>query len=153
MSPIVVFWVWLCAYLNCAGWVLSACHGLNKAGYAVVFAIGLVWLLIWIKTMETPVFRTGMGARFRWRFRRAFPLAFLILAGMAFLGGALYLPTNYDSLAYRTTRVLHWLAAGQWQWVHTEFPRLNTRTAGFEWVTAPLLLFSGTDRLVFLINI
>ena len=49
-------------------------------------------------------------------------------------------------LAYRTPRVLHWLAAGHWYWIHTEFERLNTRTAGFEWVTAPLLLFSGTDR-------
>lgn len=153
MLPVVVFWIWLCAYLNCAGWVLSACHGLNQAGYAGVFGIGLVASLVWLKKSGVSFFPPGGFARFRWRFRHIFPLAFLILAGMAFVGGALYLPANYDALAYRTTRVLYWLEAGQWQWVHSDFPRLNTRTAGFEWVTAPLILFSGTDRLVFLINI
>src|SRR5579859_1661774 len=120
MLPVVVFWIWLCAYLNCAGWVLSACHGLNKAGYAVVFVVGLVPSIVWLKKSGAP-FLPGILARFRHRFRRAFPLAFLILAGMAFVGGALYLPANYDSLAYRTTRVLHWLDAGQWQWVHSDF--------------------------------
>jgi hypothetical protein len=153
MLPIAVIWVWLCAYLNCAGWTLSACHGLNKAGYAIAFVVGLIPLLFWIKKSRTPLFPSGLGARFRWRFRHAFPFAFLALATMTFLGGALYLPANYDSLAYRTTRVLHWLAAGQWEWIHTDFPRLNTRTAGFEWVTAPLILFTGTDRFVFLINV
>ena len=49
MLPVVVFWIWLCAYLNCAGWVLSACHGLDQAGYAVVFGAGLVATLAWWK--------------------------------------------------------------------------------------------------------
>jgi hypothetical protein len=153
MMPIVVIWVWLCAYLNCAGWVLSACHALNRAGYAVAFAIGLGILLVWKHKTSTRFFRPGLGHKLRWRFRHAFPLGFLILAVLAGLGGALYVPANYDALAYRTPRVLHWLADNQWCWLHTEFARLNTRTAGFEWVTAPLILFTGTDRFVFLLNI
>ncbi|MGC3957994.1 MAG: hypothetical protein QM813_08665 [Verrucomicrobiota bacterium] len=87
------------------------------------------------------------------RFGRGFPLAFLILTALAFLGGALYGPANYDGLAYRTPRVLHWLAADQWHWIHADFPRLNNRAVGYEWMTAPLYALTGSDRLQFLINI
>ncbi|HUE36603.1 MAG TPA: hypothetical protein VMO20_04380 [Candidatus Acidoferrum sp.] len=71
---------------------------------------------------------------------------------MAFLGGALHAPSNYDALAYRLPRILHWLAAGQWQWVHTHFPRLNNRACGIEWVSAPFISLFRTDRWLFLIN-
>lgn len=153
MPSLVVIWIWLCAYLNCAGWMLSALHQLNARGYIVALAIGLAATLIWSRTTGTLVLPKIYWPKLRRRFRRGFPLAFLILAGLAFLGGALHPANNYDGLAYRTPRVLHWLAEGQWHWVHTEFQRLNTRTAGFEWLTAPQFLFLHTDRLVFLINI
>ena len=153
MSSAVVIWVWLCAYLNCAGWVLSALHELNMRGYAVVFALGWGLFFFWQKNSSTPFFPKPNLRKWRWRGRHAFPLAFFILAALAFLGGALHSPANYDTLAYRTPRVLHWLAEGQWHWIHSEFARLNTRTAGFEWVTAPVILFSKTDHLIFLLNI
>ena len=88
----------------------------------------------------------------RRRFRRTFPLAFLILALLAILGGALHPPSNYDALAYRVPRVLHWLAEGQWHWIYTDFQRVNTRACGIEWLSAPLIAFTKTDRLLFLIN-
>ena len=91
--------------------------------------------------------------KFRRRFRRPFPLAFLILAALAFLGGALHPPTNYDALAYRIPRVLHWLAVGQWHWIHTIFDRLNDRSCGIEWVSAPFIALLKTDRWLFLINV
>ncbi|HEV2692221.1 MAG TPA: hypothetical protein VG347_04940 [Verrucomicrobiae bacterium] len=151
-SPVVI-WIWLCAYLNAAGWILSATHQLNKAGYLVVFIAGLaVWLTCQRQT-GTLRFPKIHKARLKRRFSRAFPLMFLILAGLAFLGGALHDACNYDALAYRTPRVLHWLAAQQWVWIHTDFQRLNTRTAGFEWLTAPQFLFLHTDRFVFLANV
>lgn len=153
MSSPVVIWIWLCAYLNAAGWILSALHELNKTGYAAVFALGLGAALWWRQTTGVPWFPKIHPPRLRRRFRRAFPCAFLILAALAFLGGALHGAGNYDALAYRTPRVLHWLDAGQWQWIHTDFPRLNTRTAGFEWLTAPQFLFLRTDRFVFLLNV
>ena len=153
MAPFVIIWVWLCAYLNCAGWVLSAGHALDRSGYAVTFVIGLVAFFVWKQKTSIRLFHPAPWRKLRWRFRHAFPLGFLILAGLAALGGALYLPANYDSLAYRTPRVLYWLTQHQWYWVHTEFARLNTRTAGFEWVTAPIILFTGTDRFLFLLNI
>lgn len=149
----VTLWIWICAYLNCAGWTLSALHQLNRGGYAVALTLGLGGALLLWRRLGVPARPNLRWRKWRWRFRRGFPLAFLLLTGLALLGGALYAPNNYDALAYRTPRVLHWLATGQWHWVHTEFQRLNTRTAGFEWLTAPLFLFSGTDRLVFLLNI
>lgn len=153
MSLPVALWIWFCAYLNCAGWTLSALHQLNPIGYAAAFTLGFVVLWFWkIKTGSRLLPKIHLP-KFRRRFTKFFPLTFLILAVLAGIGGALYAPANFDALAYRTPRVLHWLAAGQWEWIHTEFPRLNTRSAGFEWITAPLFLFTGTDRMEFLLNL
>jgi len=88
----------------------------------------------------------------RARFRRWLPLAFLVLAALVFLGGALYPPSNHAGFTYRTPRVLHWLMDGQWHWIHTPNYRMNNRACGFEWLTAPLLLFTKSDRSLFLIN-
>ncbi|MEJ0088393.1 MAG: hypothetical protein WDM80_01335 [Limisphaerales bacterium] len=153
MPTIILLWIWCCAYLNCVGWTLSALHQLNARGYTVALALGAVALLIWRKQTSPQFFPKVRWQKYVRRFRKPFPLAFLILATLAFLGGALHAASNYDALAYRTPRVLHWLAEGQWHWIHTVFQRLNTRTAGFEWLTAPQFLFFHTDRLVFLINI
>jgi len=153
MPTVVLLWVWFCAYLNCAGWVLSAIHELDARGYAVVLLIWFIGLFVWRKRTSAQFLPHVRWQKFRRRFRRPFPLAFLILAALAFLGGALYAPTNYDAMAYRTPRVLNWLAEHHWHWIHTDFPRLNTRTTGFEWLTAPIFLLAGTDRPVFLLNI
>jgi len=153
MPPFVVIWIWLCAYLNCAGWTLSALHQLNAAGYAVTLTLGIGAGLIWQKKSGASLVPKIRPAKLGWRFRRSFPLAFLLLATLALLGGALHAPVNYDGLAYRTPRVLHWLAENQWHWIHSDFPRLNTRTAGFEWLTAPIISLTGSDRLIFLLNI
>jgi hypothetical protein len=88
----------------------------------------------------------------RRRFRRSFPLAFLILASLAICGGAIHAPSNYDAMAYRIPRVLHWLDAGHWHWIHTDFQRVNTRACGIEWLSAPLIACMRTDRWLFLIN-
>ena len=151
--PGIAIWIWFCAYLNCAGWTLSALHELNAGGYVAA-------LLVWFAALAA--WRSKTSSRFlpqiRWqkilrRFRRPFPLAFLILAALAFVGGALYPPTNYDALAYRIPRILHWLAVDQWHWIHTVFPRLNNRSCGIEWVSAPCIALLKTDRPLFLINI
>jgi hypothetical protein len=153
MPSLLVIWIWLCAYLNCAGWTLSALHELNVGGYAVALALGLVALLGWKQKTGAAAFPKIHWPKLRRRFCKPFPLAFLILAALAFLGGALHPPTNYDALSYRLPRVLHWLAAGQWHWIHTIFPRLNQRCCGIEWVSAPIIALFKTDRPLFLINI
>src|SRR5712671_7416321 len=127
MPTAVLLWVWFCAYLNCAGWALSALHQLNAGGYAVALLPGLAAFLIWWRKSSHDHF---CFQKFRHRFQKPFPLAFLILAALALLGGALHPANNYDALAYRPPRVLHRLAEGQWHCIHTDFQRLNTRPAG-----------------------
>lgn len=149
-------WIVISAICNCAGWILSAIYELNLAGYAAVFAITLIAFAL----ASRHNWRAGLGfgidgalfRTFRYRFRRGLPLAFLILFVLSVLGGVLYAPSNYDALSYRLPRILHWLAEGRWHWIHSDFPRLNVRAAGFEWLSAPLIAFTRTDRLLFLIN-
>ena len=86
------------------------------------------------------------------RFRRPAPLLFLLLAGMTLLAGVLYRDDNGDSDSYRIPRVLHWLAQGQWHWIRTMDPLINITNCNFEWLSAPLILFTHTDRTLFLIN-
>ena len=152
MRPIVI-WIWFCAYLNCAGWTLSAIHQLNTGGYAVVLAIWFMALIVWWKKTSAQFLPQFHWRKFSRRFRKPLPLAFLILAAMAFLGGAIYPPSNYDALAYRVPRILHWLAANHWHWIHTIFDRVNVRSCGIEWVSAPVIALLKTDRPLFLINI
>ena len=145
-------WIWLGAWASCSGWLLSAAHRLDATGYVVALLLGvgvcvLAWKMGTLENIWTPSFH-----RLKHRAGRPLPLAFFILAALAFLGGALYLPSNYDGLAYRTPRVLHWLSEGHWHWIHTRFPSLNTRSTGYEWLTVPFLVFTKSDRGFFLIN-
>ena len=80
------------------------------------------------------------------------PLLFLALTFMTLVAGALCVPSNNDSNEYRIPRVLHWLGDGRWHWVHTLDARMNIAGCGFEWLSAPLMLFTHTDRFIFLIN-
>lgn len=157
MTRLVFIWIWLCAWLNCTGWFLSAIHQLNPIGYALSLAVGFGAFLVWKMSSAggqiTPAPPSHLSHKLFRRFRRPAPFAFLVLAALAFLGGAIHAPNNYDGLAYRVTRVLHWLAAGQWHWIHTIFPRVNNRACGIEWLSAPLISLFKTDRLLFLINI
>lgn len=116
-----------------------------------MFALAIT-AIVWWKSRH-PDGRWGWGIhKLRHRFKRSFPLAFLILAVLAFAGGVIYAPSNYDGLAYRTPRVLHWLAEGRWHWIHTNYQAQNVRAVGYEWVTAPLILFTRSYRLLFLIE-
>ncbi|HXT10157.1 MAG TPA: hypothetical protein VN873_01235 [Candidatus Angelobacter sp.] len=150
---LVAVWVVFCAYCNFMGWVLSAAHALNVPGFGIALGLALVIFGVWkIKTGAVFFCPQDFG-KFRRRFRRPLPMAFFILAVLAVLGGVLYVPTNYDAMAYRLPRVLHWLAEGRWHWIHTDFNRVNTRGPGIEWVSAPIMALTGTDRLLFLINV
>ena len=145
-------WIIFCAYCNLAGWVLSACHRLNAAGYAVAFLLGLAAVWAQRRQIYAAAFSGWHWGKTRRRFRRSFPLAFLLLGALAVLGGTIHPPSNYDGLAYRVPRVLHWLAEGRWHWIYTDFQRVNTRACGIEWLSAPLIAFTRTERSLFLIN-
>ena len=90
--------------------------------------------------------------KFLRRLSRPLPLTFLLLSLLILLGGILYPPSNHTALTYRIPRVLQWLARGHWFWIHTSDYRMNNRACGIEWLSAPLLLFTRSDRSLFLLN-
>jgi hypothetical protein len=103
--PLVKIWI-LCSALACAaGWILSALGQLNRTGYAV-FA-GLVLSIFFLARREwMPAGKVFPWSRVRRRFSRPLPQVFAVLAALVFLGGALYLPSNYDGLTYRLSMAL-----------------------------------------------
>jgi hypothetical protein len=155
MMVVVRLWILLSTVLVAAGWILSALHQLNRIGYAAVLlltAIGLSWYWHSSKHPVKPVGARPWAPYFR-RFRRPAPFLFLALSVMAFLGGALYVSLNPDTNSYRLPRILHWLWREQWHFIYTADNRLNIAGTGWEWLAAPLILFTKADRCVFLINL
>ena len=153
LLPIVKIWILVSALATLAGWSLSALGELNRAGY-LAFGVG-VGVALWFGRKALDWQTPGGGCRWRKtrsRFRRWLPAGFALLAFLVLLGGVLYPPTNHAAFTYRTPRVLHWLTEGHWHWIHTPNYRMNNRACGFEWLTAPLLLFTKSDRSLFLIN-
>jgi hypothetical protein len=154
MLTIVRFWVLLSTLLVGAGWVLSALHQLNRVGYGVVFALAGIVVFVWRKNLRgTPqINTTRLWHKFKRRFSRSAPKLFLLLVVLAFVSGSLLPDLNYDTDAYRLPRVFHWLWFERWHWIHTFDARMNIAGCGFEWLTAPLILFTRTDRWMFLVN-
>ena len=170
MTPFVRLWIWISAFASLAGWGLSAAGQLNRTGYTVAFAAFAVFIFFQRKdlgftesTVHSPQSKTRdarwptrlwtAGWRLWARFRRPLPLGFAGLAVLIFLGGAIYPPTHWNAVTYHMPRVLQWLAAGKWHWIHTPVERMNYAGCDFEWLTAPLLLFTNSDRGLFLVNL
>ena len=152
------------AALQVLGWGLSACGQLGSVGYALGLP-PVLFFVFWAAGYRTQSQSAGGTAladpddeaprRAFWRhprFRRWLPACFLVLAVGSLITGLVYAPNNGDGLGYRTPRVLNWLQAGHWYWVDSIDARQNTRTVVYEWVTAPLLALTTTDRLLPLIS-
>jgi hypothetical protein len=175
MVPFVRLWIWISAFASLAGWGLSAAGQLNRGGYTVCVGVAAIIFLFlrWRKhstfniqhrTSNEAARNKNFGRRMLnvecstfpmklvRRFRRPLPLCFGALAVLIFLGGAIYPPGNYTGLTYRVARVLQWLEHGGWFWIHTANYRMNDRACGIEWIYAPLLLFTKSDRGLFLVN-
>lgn len=155
MLNAVRVWILSSTMLAASGWILSAFHQLNRIGYGMVFALAAMAGIYRLRKTKWHLKKTPaqLGRKFLKRFKRPPAFLFLSLLVLSLLAGALYVPTNGDSDAYRTPRVLHWLAAGQWHWIHTLDVRMNISACGFEWLTAPLILFARDQRPLFLINL
>ena len=148
-------WVLVSAWCTFSGWVLSALGHLDLAGYSASFFLGYVIFFLSVrgKNLVDQCRPDHSFKKLQKRFRRALPFVFLLTAILAFVGGALYTPNNYDALTYRFPRILHWLAEGRWHWIDAPNNRMNYSGTGFEWLMVPLFVFSGGDRLFFLINV
>ena len=86
------------------------------------------------------------------RSRRLLPRFWLTIAALAFIGGLIHTPNNYDYLTYRFPRLLSWSWEQKWFWIPTVNDRMNISATQFEWTMAPLFILFKTDRLFFLIN-
>lgn len=155
--PTSVPWSWRlfllwASGLSAAGWVLSWFGQLNAQAYGGLLLLGTMGSVIWWRREHPEGWVMPSLWRRRSRWRRLLPGGFLVLAGLALLGGLLYVPNNIDALAYRTPRVLHWLAVGRWHWIECPYQRLNVRATGIEWLTAPILALTRSDRPLFLIQ-
>ncbi|HEY5043997.1 MAG TPA: hypothetical protein VIK53_18650 [Verrucomicrobiae bacterium] len=137
-----------------AGWSLSLLQALTAVGYAVVLPLavaGLMWLWRGEKREASSSRRSWLQIPVR-RFRRPLPLIFFIVAALTIIGGTLYAPSNFDALTYRLPRILNWWAAGQWHWIPTFNERMNFSGTVWEWLSMPFLIFTRSDRGMFLIN-
>jgi hypothetical protein len=154
MLTVVRFWILLSTVLVSAGWILSALHQLNRIGYEVFFALAGIAVFFWQRKNKWRPQKNPaqLLQKFRRRFKRPAPILFLLLTLLAFFSASLLPDLNYDASAYKLPRVFHWLWFGQWHWIHTFDTRMNISACGFEWLCAPLILFTHTDRLLFLIN-
>jgi len=151
--PLARLWIWVSVFASAAGWTLSAFGQLNRTGYGIFFAAFLIFIFVGRKELGlVPAGKLFCPKKFLRRFRRPLPLCFAALAVLIFLGGAIYPPSNYTGITYHIPRVLQWLAHGGWLWIHTPVFRMNNRACGIEWLIAPLLLFTKSDRALFLLN-
>jgi hypothetical protein len=151
--PLIRIWIWISVVATAAGWILSAVGQLNRTGYVVFFGAATSLYIFGRKRFGWSPGPVSLNPKKLWRrFRRPWPLCFAVISVLVFLAAVLYPPSNHTALSYRTPRVLHWLAEGHWHWIHTADYRMNNRACGIEWLSAPLLLFTRTDRLIVLLN-
>ena len=148
----LALWILFSAWCTLSGWLLSSVGMLNRVGYgcSFLFLLGILWFYRGPLRLVTQVRHTF---RFPSSFKRhRLPQMWLVLAGLAFIGGAIYHPNNYDYLAYRFPRVLHWAWEQKWHWIYTPTIRMNLAATGFEWLMSPIFVIFQTDRFFFLIN-
>lgn len=146
------FCILLCAWLVCTGWTLSIFRWLNFTGYSISLILALTLVVIFRKSC-LPKFNGPPFSKLRRRFLRLPSFLYLVVFFMALIGGILYAPSNYDATTYRLPRILQWISEGGWHWIHTSHVAVNTRTAATEWISLPIILFSSSDRFLFLPNI
>ncbi|BCX48303.1 hypothetical protein HAHE_22110 [Haloferula helveola] len=146
---LAALWVLYGLWASNAGWLLSALGALHRVGYlvaAVPLLVAVAWF--WRSTGPSGAIRPG----FRRLLRLPGFLPWLTVTTLVFVGGCLFPPTNYDALIYRTARVCFWLQNQGWYWLDDSEFRLNIAGTGFEWMSAPWILFMGSERWTFLLN-
>ena len=145
---LIVVWVGWGALLNVLGWIFSFFHVLGPNAYR--------WTAIFLAAGGMLFLRgrswTHFAHKAARRLRRPVPAAFALVTLFTLTGAILTSPSNYDALSYRIPRVMHWLSQGGWFWIPTANARQNYSGVGQEWLLAPLLALSGSDRLFFLPN-
>lgn len=142
-------WIIFAVTCNVAGWLLSALHLLNAAGFLIAIP-AIHFAMARLCGVGFPHIRKPRIPGWWWK--RLLPAGFLLIAFLVLLSGILHAPNNMDALHYRMPRVAHWLMAERWEWFPSNNNAQNTRSCGYEWMTAPLISLTGTDRYTFVFN-
>jgi hypothetical protein len=155
--PLVIrlagLWIIWVVWSQIAGWTLSAAGALHATGYILQLPLLLIssWLL-WKKT--SPTFHRPYNIRKSLRRVKSTPviLAWCVISLLILIGAIAHAPTNYDGVTYRLPRLLLWLQENNWHWIDGLDHRQNVSALGHEWMIAPLIAITRSDRALFLIN-
>lgn len=143
-------WVLLSAGWSLGPLVLSICGQFNRQGNAVLLILGVLGSVYGYYRLNRKSFKLR-GFKLS-RFRKPFPLLYLLCATAAWVGGAIHAPNNYDALCYRIPRILQWLSVEKWHWIGSADPRMDFSGVGFECMMIPAFAALHTLRFAFLIN-
>jgi hypothetical protein len=154
MLTVVRAWILLSTLLVSAGWILSALHQLNRPGYGIFFAVAAIAFFFWQQKNHWQPWKNfpRQFHKVKKRFRRPAPALFLSLVLMTLAAALIYPQSNADANVYRIPRVLHWLGQEQWHWIRTYDLRMNIAGCGYDWLSAPIILFTRITKFLFLIN-
>lgn len=145
----LVFVTWCQA----SGWILSWLGALHTQGYLLATPVALiVGIVFWRST--TPSAAKPLSLK-KWRRRlKTTPslIAWCIVCTLIGYGAIANAPTNYDAVTYRLPRLLYWLQEHRWHWIDGIEYRHNISGLGFEWLSAPFIVLTQSDRGLFLIN-
>ena len=153
MLRLAGLWLIYVSWCQTAGWVLSGLHSLHTTGYLAASPVAL-GLALWFWTATRPA--TAKRVSFsKWLRRTKASPSLMAWCGVTLLiliGALINPPSNYDGLTYRLPKLLYWLQEKHWHWIDGLDFRLNITGAGFEWLSAPFILFTRSDRWLFLLN-
>lgn len=147
-------WILWVAWCQWCGWGLSAAHQLDGFGYLVALPIllGAGWWWLKVTTIPGVSINFSRLTKLRRRFLRPLPLIYLVIAALSLAAALLNSPWSFDAVSYRLPRLLYWWAAHHWYWIGTIDHRLDYSGCGYEWQMLPVIIFTRTDRLIFLLS-
>ena len=146
-------WLILVVWCQLVGWTLSWFGALTISGYMAASPVALVAIIgFWYATR--PIVVRSFSSRSWLRRAKTSPalLAWCLVTLLIFIGAATNPPSNYDGVTYRLPRLLYWLQENRWHWIDGLDMRQNVSAVGFEWMMAPFIFFTRSDRGLFLIN-
>jgi hypothetical protein len=136
------------------GWLLSAFGLLELRGYllaGIPAAIAVVVLSSKGRSLPRDIFKFRRALVW-WKRKRPLPLLYLLSFALVVLGSVWHEPNNFDGLSYRAAKVLFWLKAHHWHWIHSNYSPINHTLPNYEWLTVPFFLATRGFHSTVIIN-
>jgi hypothetical protein len=145
-----IIWVaWSCI----TGWSLSALGALHNVGYLASLPVLIITATLFWRHTAPPYPRRYTTAKWLRRITSSYAItAWGTIAALVLIGAIAHVPSNYDGVTYRLPRLLFWLQENRWHWIEGLDHRQNVSAVGHEWMMAPFIAITRSDRALFLIN-